>query len=117
MKLKQLVAQANTTYQLDMDERAQEAVVGRLHRVGFGAEVTTARTSRAIDMILDFAGQEDDRVPADIYTAMKVEAAVHASTEDCSRCKANMRQVSLVGGRSAMYCQPCNITLPLKVED
>jgi len=117
MNLKALIANANKTYGLGLDGSRTDELFNRLKFAGHATEITAGtETTRAIDSILSLSDQihGDDVSPRAVYASLKQE--VVASPDQCPRCKADMRDVKLVGARKALYCQACNITLPTKVE-
>jgi len=116
MKLHTLVQNANQTYGLGLDASGAQDLCKRLQRSGFGKEVSASAAGRVLDTILSFTDDVDDE-PVSVYASLKIEAAMPTTADDaCPRCKDQMRSVLLVGNRKASYCQPCAITLPLKVE-
>lgn len=119
MKLKALIAQANKTYDLGLDQSGQIMLYNRMRTAGHSAEVTAKSTSPVLDAMLSLSDGIEGRKPPprSVYASLKVEADVPFGSEDaCPRCKIEMKSVNLVGGRAAAYCEPCHITLPLRVE-
>ena len=112
MELKKLVQQASATYSLDVD---QDMVTNQMRRAGFGTEISASNVERAVDMIISISEKTEEK-PVSVYASLKVEAESQESEDSCPRCKTQMQNVSLVNSRKANYCQPCNITLPIKVE-
>ena len=118
MKLQELVAQANSTYKLDLKKSDIDDVYSRMRRSGFADEVKASVASQALDTILSITDESlpTKKVPNSVYASLKVEAEPDLDGR-CQRCKGKMRSVLLVGDRKAAYCQPCNITLPFRVEE
>lgn len=119
MKLKALIAQANKTYELGLDPNGQVMLYNRMRTAGHASEVTAKSTSPVIDAMLSISDGIEGRKPPprSVYASLKVEASPPVGTEDnCPRCRITMKSVNLVGGRAASYCEPCHITLPLRVE-
>jgi hypothetical protein len=116
LSTKSLIAKANETYSLGLDEGATDELFNRMRRAGFGTEIISSKASEAIDTILVMQKQIATGAPQAIYADLKVEADL-PSDDHCPRCKGGIRRVLLVGKRQANYCQACGITLPVKVEE
>jgi hypothetical protein len=119
MKLKALIAHANRTYELGLDPNGRAVLYNRMRTAGHASEVTAKVTGHVLDAMLSIADGIEGRKPPprSVYASLKVEAAPPLGAEDaCPRCKDTMKSVNLVGGRAATYCEPCHITLPLRVE-
>lgn len=118
MKLTTLIAHANKTYELGLDATSQTLLYNRMRTAGHTAEVSGKTTSSVLDAILSFADKIEGRKPPSrsVYASLKVEAEPVDLSDSCPRCRIPMKTVNLVGGRAASYCEPCHITLPLRVE-
>lgn len=121
MKLQSLIVQANTVYSLSLDQDGINSVLSQMRMKGH-AMVTEKPIGPTVDAILAVADKvkaperKTRRSHTEIYASLKAEAQSPVDSDSCPRCKAGIRTVKLVGGRSASYCQACNITLPMKVE-
>ncbi len=121
MKLQSLIVQANTVYSLGLDQDGITSVLSQMRMKGH-AMVTEKPVSPTVDAIFAIADnvknpwRKTRRSHTEIYANLKAEAQSPVDNDNCPRCKTEVRTVKLVGGRSASYCQACNITLPMKVE-
>jgi len=118
MKLIRIIDQANDIYKLRLTRNERETLQYRLVGAGFCAQVGSNQVSAVIDAILQTTDHLRARpklavVTANSYSNLKSES-VAAADGICPRCHQPMRQVQLVGGRYASYCEACNVALPLR---
>ena len=119
MKLKALIHQANSTYDLNLNDRSTAELFNRMRMAGYGTAVTAVKAAEAIDTILALSDQLPRKAvkkPHSIYANLKREVAAAPDETACDRCQEPTQEVELVGGRKATYCKPCTITLPVKVQ-
>lgn len=123
VKLNDLVVKANKTYNLGLSREGLRTVLTRMKRSGHPMVVPNTQISASLDIILSHVDemQKPKRrkrgapVSASVYASLKVEAQ-EPDDDSCPRCRQPLKVVGLVGGRKALNCIPCHITLPMKVE-
>ena len=73
LSTKSLIAQANKTYSLGLDENTTGELFNRMRRAGFGAEIVSAKAGEAIDTILAMQKQIVTGAPQAVYANLKVD--------------------------------------------